>query len=140
MVINWFFISFKENPSQLIKLNLLGRYHCVTSLICYHNALQKFDIDKVYWYCMYWQFKIFLKYSVSCLILCFRHVSVPRKYAKLIPQNHLMTETEWRNLGIQQSPGWKHYLIHTPGLFSYFSVYDLYMISIWNAVKLVRAC
>lgn len=25
-----------------------------------------------------------------------------------------MTETEWRNLGIQQSPGWVHYMIHSP--------------------------
>lgn len=25
-----------------------------------------------------------------------------------------MTETEWRNLGIQQSPGWIHYMIHSP--------------------------
>lgn len=34
-----------------------------------------------------------------------RHVIVPQKIARLIPKNHLMTETEWRNLGIQQSPG-----------------------------------
>ena len=26
-----------------------------------------------------------------------------------------MTESEWRNLGVQQSPGWIHYLIHEPG-------------------------
>lgn len=26
-----------------------------------------------------------------------------------------MTESEWRNLGVQQSPGWMHYLIHEPG-------------------------
>lgn len=25
-----------------------------------------------------------------------------------------MTETEWRNLGVQQSPGWVHYMMHTP--------------------------
>lgn len=34
-----------------------------------------------------------------------RHVIVPQKVARLVPKNHLMTETEWRNLGIQQSPG-----------------------------------
>jgi len=27
-----------------------------------------------------------------------------------------MTETEWRNLGVQQSPGWVHYMIHVPGI------------------------
>ena len=26
-----------------------------------------------------------------------------------------MTETEWRNLGVQQSPGWVNYMIHSPG-------------------------
>ena len=44
----------------------------------------------------------------------YRHVIVPRKYTSIIPKDHLMTETEWRNLGIQQSPGWIHYIIHGP--------------------------
>ena len=35
--------------------------------------------------------------------------------AKHVPKTHLMTETEWRNLGVQQSPGWVHYLMHSPG-------------------------
>lgn len=26
-----------------------------------------------------------------------------------------MSETEWRNLGVQQSPGWVHYMMHVPG-------------------------
>lgn len=34
-----------------------------------------------------------------------RHVILPAALAKLVPKTHLMTETEWRNLGIQQSPG-----------------------------------
>lgn len=25
-----------------------------------------------------------------------------------------MSETEWRNLGVQQSPGWIHYMMHSP--------------------------
>lgn len=28
-----------------------------------------------------------------------------------------MTETEWRNLGVQQSPHWMHYMMHGPGIF-----------------------
>ena len=40
--------SFKETSSCVIKLNPLGRYNCETSPICYHNALRKFGIDKVY--------------------------------------------------------------------------------------------
>jgi cyclin-dependent kinase regulatory subunit CKS1 len=25
-----------------------------------------------------------------------------------------MSETEWRNLGVQQSVGWVHFMLHTP--------------------------
>ena len=44
----------------------------------------------------------------------YRHVTLPADLAKLVPRNHLMTETEWRNLGVQQSPGWIHYMLHEP--------------------------
>jgi len=44
----------------------------------------------------------------------YRHVTLPADLAKLVPRNHLMTETEWRNLGVQQSIGWVHYMFHTP--------------------------
>ncbi len=44
----------------------------------------------------------------------YRHVKLPQELAKHVPQNHLMTETEWRNLGVQQSVGWVHYMTHTP--------------------------
>lgn len=44
----------------------------------------------------------------------YRHVILPPDIAKLVPKNHLMTETEWRNLGVQQSPGWVHYMVHSP--------------------------
>ncbi|KAJ8304857.1 hypothetical protein KUTeg_018440 [Tegillarca granosa] len=27
---------------------------------------------------------------------------------------HLMSETEWRSLGVQQSQGWIHYMRHEP--------------------------
>ena len=43
-----------------------------------------------------------------------RHVMLPADIAKLVPKTHLMTETEWRNLGVQQSPGWTHYMVHSP--------------------------
>ena len=48
------------------------------------------------------------------LIFGFRHVILPPDIAKLVPKTHLMTETEWRNLGVQQSPGWIHYMAHDP--------------------------
>ena len=45
----------------------------------------------------------------------FRHVMLPKDIAKRVPKTHLMSETEWRNLGVQQSQGWVHYMIHQPG-------------------------
>ncbi|CAH3146922.1 unnamed protein product [Pocillopora meandrina] len=44
----------------------------------------------------------------------YRHVILPKDLAEFVPKTHLMTESEWRNLGVQQSPGWIHYLIHEP--------------------------
>ena len=44
----------------------------------------------------------------------YRHVILPLQLAKVVPRNHLMTETEWRNLGVQQSVGWVHYMMHAP--------------------------
>ncbi|XP_075049027.1 cyclin-dependent kinases regulatory subunit 1, partial [Mixophyes fleayi] len=46
--------------------------------------------------------------------LSFRHVMLPKDIAKMVPKTHLMSETEWRNLGVQQSQGWVHYMIHEP--------------------------
>lgn len=40
---------------------------------------------------------------------------LPKDIAKLVPKTHLLSETEWRNLGVQQSQGWVHYMIHEPG-------------------------
>lgn len=37
--------------------------------------------------------------------------------AKSIPKTHLLTEDEWRSIGVQQSKGWVHYMIHEPGKF-----------------------
>lgn len=41
---------------------------------------------------------------------------LPKEIAKRVPKTHLMSETEWRNLGVQQSQGWVHYMIHQPGV------------------------
>jgi cyclin-dependent kinase regulatory subunit CKS1 len=35
----------------------------------------------------------------------YRHVMLPKDLAKMVPKTHLMSETEWRNLGVQQSQG-----------------------------------
>jgi cyclin-dependent kinase regulatory subunit CKS1 len=44
----------------------------------------------------------------------FRHVILPKELAKTIPQNRLLSEQEWRSLGVQQSRGWVHYATHRP--------------------------
>ncbi|XP_078034328.1 cyclin-dependent kinases regulatory subunit isoform X2 [Augochlora pura] len=44
----------------------------------------------------------------------YRHVILPIELARHVPKTHLMSETEWRNLGVQQSPGWVHYMMHVP--------------------------
>lgn len=40
---------------------------------------------------------------------------LPKELLKLVPKTHLMSETEWRGIGVQQSQGWIHYMIHKPG-------------------------
>lgn len=44
----------------------------------------------------------------------YRHVICPPSILKLIPPNKLLSEIEWRSLGIEQSKGWVHYSIHKP--------------------------
>ncbi|XP_074711612.1 cyclin-dependent kinases regulatory subunit 2 [Strix uralensis] len=44
----------------------------------------------------------------------YRHVMLPRELSKQVPKSHLMSEEEWRRLGVQQSLGWVHYMIHEP--------------------------
>jgi len=45
----------------------------------------------------------------------YRHVILPKETAKQLPNPlRLLTETEWRLLGVQQSLGWIHYEIHAP--------------------------
>nr|CAG8578587.1 11175_t:CDS:10 [Entrophospora candida] len=44
----------------------------------------------------------------------YRHVTLPRQIAQYMPHNRLLTDDEWRSLGIKQSKGWEHYLIHAP--------------------------
>ncbi|XP_041085272.1 cyclin-dependent kinases regulatory subunit 1-like isoform X2 [Polyodon spathula] len=44
----------------------------------------------------------------------YRHVLLPKQLARLVLTSHLMSEDEWRSLGVQQSQGWVHYMIHKP--------------------------
>ena len=44
----------------------------------------------------------------------YRHVLLPKETYKTMPKGRLLTEMEWRALGVQQSRGWTHYEIHKP--------------------------
>lgn len=44
----------------------------------------------------------------------YSHVILPKELAKTLPKSRLLTETEWRQIGVQQSRGWTHYAIHRP--------------------------
>jgi cyclin-dependent kinase regulatory subunit CKS1 len=44
----------------------------------------------------------------------YRHVQLPKNIFKAMPKGRLLTENEWRSLGVQQSRGWVHYEIHKP--------------------------
>lgn len=44
----------------------------------------------------------------------YRHVMLPKDVALKVPKTHLMSEAEWRSIGVMQSRGWQHYMIHEP--------------------------
>ncbi|KAI0784392.1 regulatory subunit of cyclin-dependent kinase [Abortiporus biennis] len=54
----------------------------------------------------------------------YRHVILPKPLFKMIPKQffnpdntgtlRLLTENEWRGIGITQSLGWEHYEVHAP--------------------------
>ncbi len=44
----------------------------------------------------------------------YRHVLLPKNIYKTAPKSRLLSESEWRALGVQQSRGWIHYEIHRP--------------------------
>ena len=48
----------------------------------------------------------------SSIAVAGSHVILPKDLAKTLPKNRLLTETEWRGIGVQQSRGWQHYAIH----------------------------
>ncbi|KAG1175497.1 hypothetical protein G6F70_006729 [Rhizopus microsporus] len=44
----------------------------------------------------------------------YRHVILPLEIARWLPHHGLMTEEECRALGVSQSVGWQHYMVHAP--------------------------
>ena len=44
----------------------------------------------------------------------YRHVMLPKKAYAIMAKGRLLTELEWRTLGVTMSRGWEHYAIHRP--------------------------
>lgn len=44
----------------------------------------------------------------------YRHVNIPDEVLRKYRIDKLLSEDEWRSLGIQMSPGWEHYDFHRP--------------------------
>ena len=44
----------------------------------------------------------------------YRHVMLPKEVFRKLPAKKLLTESEWRSLGVIQTKGWVHYTIHKP--------------------------
>ncbi len=44
----------------------------------------------------------------------YKNVMLPENLFKTLQRNKLLTEDEWRELGIKQSRGWDHYMIYKP--------------------------
>ncbi|KAF8735838.1 hypothetical protein AX14_001413 [Amanita brunnescens Koide BX004] len=54
----------------------------------------------------------------------YRHVILPKQLLKMVPKDYfspddsgtlrLLSEDEWRGIGITQSLGWQHYEVHAP--------------------------
>ena len=45
---------------------------------------------------------------------------LPKELKLRIPTDRLLAESEWRAIGVQQSLGWVHYMVHKPGNFYIF--------------------
>ncbi|GAN01921.1 cyclin-dependent kinase regulatory subunit CKS1 [Mucor ambiguus] len=44
----------------------------------------------------------------------YRHVVLPKNLSRWLPQNRLLKQKEWVEVGVHQSSGWEHYMIYKP--------------------------
>ena len=65
-----------------------------------------------------WETREGIRYSnakvTSCMVRNYqkeeeRFVQIPEDLSRVVSRTNLMSEEEWRNLGIQGSPGWYHH-------------------------------
>ncbi|KAI9254485.1 regulatory subunit of cyclin-dependent kinase [Phascolomyces articulosus] len=44
----------------------------------------------------------------------YKHVKLPKTISRWLPHFGLLSHEEWKSLGVEQEPQWKHYMIHAP--------------------------
>lgn len=44
----------------------------------------------------------------------YRHVLLPKQMKNLIKPEMLLSEEQWRNIGVVMSRGWEHFMCHKP--------------------------
>ncbi len=76
--------------------SLVSRLAFLPSVCYLRGVLQIFDVIGVLAIC-------------HCLV---RHVILPKEIAKSVPKGKILSEMEWRSMGVQQSRGWEHYACH----------------------------
>jgi len=77
---------------------------CVTMLLL--RSLSRFVLSSPTCHC--WC-------AVSCSVRHNNsHVILPKELSKSLPKGRLLSEREWRGVGVQQSRGWAHYAMHRP--------------------------
>lgn len=68
--------------------------------------LRSHDVD-------YFDFALLCPSPVATVVYTlYSHVILPKELAKTLPKSRLLSESEWRGIGVQQSRGWQHYAIH----------------------------
>ena len=67
-----------------------------------------------FWGCLVSALLYLYRNNLWSISLLYRHVMLPKEMIKLVPRGKLMSEQEWRSIGVQQSQGWVHYMLHAP--------------------------
>lgn len=100
------FLCYFYAPDVVLMLQRIARFLVLSTFVPCFGILgrNKLGVKESFW-------RQFLNLIVS---LTSRHVVLPKELVRLVPKTHLMSESEWRAIGVQQSRGWVHYMIHQP--------------------------
>merc|ERR1712071_664033 len=98
-----FYEFFQKDSQNTTKPNMPGAERSITTVIS--KTMPKIGVDKL---------SYSDKYDDGTYE--YRHIHCPKEYGKKLKEIGLMSEEVWRYVGIQQSVGWQHYMIHEPSL------------------------